>query len=81
MGTACHVKGAARVLDSFSRELGVASGDTTADEKFTLEAVACLGCCSIAPVVRIDDEIIGDFQPRDVEKTLTRFRKAGNAGN
>lgn len=70
MGTACHVKGAPRILDAFERELDVKRGDSTADGKFSLEAVACLGCCSIAPVVKIGDEILGNVEAKDVKKLL-----------
>ncbi len=76
MGTACHVKGAARVLESFERLLGVKAGKTTQDQKYTLEAVSCLGACSIAPVVKINEEIHGNVQPKDVEKLLAKTAKA-----
>ncbi len=70
MGTACHVKGAAKILDSFERELGVKTGQTTDDKKFSLDAVACLGACSIAPVVKLGDEVHGNVQAKDVAKLL-----------
>lgn len=72
MGTACHVKGAANILDSFERELHIQAGQTTPDGKYTLEAVACLGACSIAPVVRIGEEIIGNVESRTVRKLLEK---------
>ncbi len=56
-GTACHVAGADGVTETFEKRLGVKDGETTADGKYTLESVACLGCCSLAPVVAVDDEI------------------------
>ncbi len=74
MGTACHVKGAAKVLDAFERELGIAPGKTTADMKFTLEAVRCLGACSIAPVVKMGDEVYGNVQAKDVPKLVKQYR-------
>ncbi|MBN1163600.1 MAG: NAD(P)H-dependent oxidoreductase subunit E [Candidatus Krumholzibacteriota bacterium] len=74
MGTACHVKGSARILDSFERVLNIKSGETTADNKYSLEAVACLGACSIAPVVKIGGEIFGNVQAQEVE---TLLEKAG----
>lgn len=70
MGTACHVKGAARILDTFERVLDVKAGDTTADKKYTLEAVACLGACSIAPVVKIGDKVFGNVMSKDCKKLL-----------
>lgn len=54
MGTACHVRGAPRLVDDASRELGIAVGQTTPDKHFTLETVNCLGCCAIGPVVVVD---------------------------
>lgn len=72
MGTACHVKGAAKILDSFARELDIKTGQTTKDKKFTLEAVACLGACSIAPVVKMGDEVFGNIGAKDVVKLLKK---------
>jgi NADH-quinone oxidoreductase subunit E len=56
-GTACHVAGAEGVTQALEQRLGVKDGETTADGKYTLESVACLGCCSLAPVVAVDDKI------------------------
>lgn len=58
-GTACHVKGAGLLLDKLKRDLGIEEGETTADGRFTLETVRCVGCCSIAPVVMIDETAHG----------------------
>lgn len=56
-GTACHVAGAEGVTETIEKKLNIKDGETTADGKYTLESVACLGCCSLAPVVAVDDEI------------------------
>ena len=56
-GTACHVAGAEGVTETIEKWLNIADGETTPDGKYTLESVACLGCCSLAPVVAVDDEI------------------------
>jgi len=56
-GTACHVAGAEGITEAFEGRLGIKDGETTKDGKYTLESVACLGCCSLAPVVSIDDRI------------------------
>ncbi len=56
-GTACHVAGAEGVTETLEKRLNVKDGETTVDGKYTLESVACLGCCSLAPVVAVDDEI------------------------
>ncbi len=62
-GTACHVAGAARVTEALEQELGVSDGHTTPDGEFTLDSVACMGACSQAPVMRIDDETFGNLTP------------------
>jgi NADH-quinone oxidoreductase subunit E len=56
-GTACHVRGAQRIIDELARRLGIEPGGTTDDMELTLESVACLGCCSLAPVMTVDGEI------------------------
>ena len=74
IGTACHVKGASRVYDAFVRELKLPEGTiTTADGKYSIEKVACLGCCALAPVVQIDDKIFGHVQPGRVREVLDEF--------
>ncbi len=70
VGTACHVRGSGRILEAFERELDIEQGATTKDGKFSLEAVACLGCCSLAPVVKIGDEVFGNVQAKDVTKII-----------
>jgi len=74
LGTACHVKGAQNVLSSFERILGIKDGGTTESKKYSLEGVRCLGACSIAPVIKIGDEVIGNVQAKDVEKILENYR-------
>jgi NADH-quinone oxidoreductase subunit E len=73
LGTACHVRGAGRVLEAFERELGVKAGQTTKDLEFTLEGVRCLGCCSLAPVVEMDGELYGGVQPSKVPRLLRQI--------
>lgn len=72
MGTACHVKGSARILEAFERALGVKAGETTEDRKYSLEPVACLGACSLAPVVKFGDEVVGNLQAKDVARLIKR---------
>jgi NADH-quinone oxidoreductase subunit F len=69
-GTACHVKGAMNILNSFERVLGIKEGDTTKDKKYSLEGVRCVGACSIAPVVKIGEQILGNVNAKDVEKIV-----------
>lgn len=78
-GTACHVQGAARVLDAFERELGVKPGGTTADLKYSLEGVRCLGCCGLAPVVTFGAELVGGVDSSKVGKLMRRHRATGSA--
>ncbi len=75
VGTACHVKGAQNVLNSFERILDIKDGGTTKDRKYSLEGVRCLGACSIAPVIKIGEEVIGNVQARDVGKILKDYEK------
>lgn len=74
VGTACHVKGAKQVYDSFKRELNITEGDTDSDKLFTVEEVACLGCCTIAPVVQIDDVTYGHVETGKVAEILEDFK-------
>ncbi len=74
-GTACHVRGSKLLLDAFAEELKVQPGDTTPDGQFTLETVACLGACSIAPVVMIDESFHGSVQSRNVKSILKEYVK------
>ena len=75
VGTACHVKGAPLIVDAFSRELKIKSGETTADGLFTLEGVRCLGCCSLAPVVMIGDDLYSNVKTVDVPELIIKYRK------
>jgi len=73
-GTACHVKGAGRVLDAIQRELGIEEGETTPDMLFYLETVACLGTCFLAPVMMIDNTYYGRLTPRQIQSILRTYR-------
>lgn len=73
LGTACHVRGAERVLSGLKEELGVELGQTTPDRKFTLEAVRCLGCCGLAPVMMIDEEVYGRLEPKKARDILRKL--------
>jgi NADH:ubiquinone oxidoreductase subunit F (NADH-binding)/NADH:ubiquinone oxidoreductase subunit E len=77
LGTACHVLGAANILDRFSRELGIGPGETTSDMMFSLESVRCVGACSLAPVVVIGSQTRGRVRQDEVPGLIARFRKAG----
>ena len=73
-GTACHVRSSARILDRLEQELGIVDGETTDDLRFTLRNVRCIGCCSIAPAVRIDGETYGNVRPNQIGNLLRKYR-------
>jgi NADH-quinone oxidoreductase subunit E len=74
-GTACHVAGAQKISEAFERDLQVKDGETTPDRLFTLESVACLGCCSLAPVAMVQKETHGRLTGDRVGKVLAEYRK------
>ena len=63
VGTACHVRGATRILDTVQEEIGLESGETDLDLKFSLETVNCLGCCALGPVLEVDGKVHGKMSP------------------
>lgn len=73
VGTACYVRGGPRILDSVERALGIKDGETTLDNKFTLETVNCLGCCALGPVIEIDGQYHGKLTLANVEKILSSY--------
>jgi len=74
-GTACHVAGAENITLAVEKELGLKNGETTADSEFTLESVACLGCCSLAPVAMVNGETHGRLTPDKVKKVVKRYER------
>jgi NADH-quinone oxidoreductase subunit E len=78
MGTACHVRGAPAVLSRLEERLGIKTGSTTGDNKYTLKTVNCLGACALAPIVVIDDEYHGQTTVNKVDKLLDKYEKAEN---
>lgn len=75
MGTACHVNNAERIADTVKRILGIEVGDVTDDGLFSLEEVACLGCCSIAPAMMINDTAYGKLTPGKVQNIISALRE------
>lgn len=75
MGTACHVRGASKVLNELEEEFGVKEGETTSDMSMTLETVGCVGCCGLAPVVTVNEEVIGEVGPKKVQEIINMVRK------
>ena len=74
-GTACHVNGSERVFAAISGYLGIGNGETTEDGLFTLEEVACLGCCSLAPVIMINGEAYGNLTPDSAVEVIKNIQK------
>ncbi|MEI6205850.1 MAG: NAD(P)H-dependent oxidoreductase subunit E [Desulfuromonadales bacterium] len=73
MGTACHVRGAQRVLDAVQDQTGIKAGETDVDLKFSLETVNCLGCCALGPVMVVNGEYHGNIAPAQIEATLKNY--------
>jgi len=67
-GTACHVKGAPQILDSIERKLKIKEGETTPDGKYSLESVACIGCCSLAPCIMVNKKVEAKMSPKKVDE-------------
>ncbi|NCB48377.1 MAG: NAD(P)H-dependent oxidoreductase subunit E [Clostridia bacterium] len=74
LGTACYVRGAGEVLDSVKRVLGICEGESSKDDYFSLDTVRCLGCCSLAPVMMIDEQFFPNVQAEKVEKIIRDFK-------
>ncbi len=75
LGTACHVRGAQLILEKFERELGIKSGETSDDLLFSLDAVRCLGCCGLAPVVMVGEEVHGKVTQTKVPGIIKKYKK------
>jgi len=69
-GTACHVRGAPRILEEVEKRLGIKPGETTEDLEYSLETIACFGSCALAPVVVVDDNVYGRMTPKKVAQIL-----------
>ncbi len=74
MGTACHVRGAQPMLEAFERELNIKNEDTTEDGNFSLDTVRCVGCCGLAPVVMVGEEVHGKITASKVSRVLKKYR-------
>ncbi len=73
-GTACHVRGASRILEEVKRQLGIEEGETTKDLGYTLETVACIGCCALAPCMMINEKVEAKMTPKKVSKLFGKSR-------
>ena len=72
-GTACHVRGAEKLMDKLERDLGIEAGQTTEDGRFTLEGVRCVGCCGLAPVVVVGEHFHGKLTQKDLDQVLAKY--------
>jgi NADH-quinone oxidoreductase subunit E len=75
LGTACHVRGAQLILEKFERELSLKSGETSEDKLFSLDAVRCVGCCGLAPVVMVREEVHGKVTQTKVSGIIKKYKK------
>jgi len=73
LGTACHVRGAPKILEAVERELGIKAGETTEDLKYTLETVNCVGACALGPIMIVDGEPSGEMKIDKVKPLLERY--------
>ena len=76
-GTACHIKGSTHILEWISADLGIHSGQTDRDGLFSLETVACLGCCSLAPVMSVNGKVFGQLDRKATTRILKEYRHNG----
>ena len=76
MGTACHVRGASIVLNALKAHYGIGVGETTEDLSMTLETVGCVGCCGLAPVATINDQVAGEVGSHDIIDLVSRVEEA-----
>ena len=74
MGTACHVKGAGRIADTLSERLGIGHAETTGDLKFTIEHVACIGACGMAPVIMVNDATFGSLTVQKLDEVVVKYQ-------
>lgn len=75
LGTACYVRGSQDILDKCEEVLKIKDGETTEDGYYSLDTVRCVGCCALAPLLMIDEQIFGNLSPNDVESILNKFKE------
>ncbi|MBW2259465.1 MAG: NAD(P)H-dependent oxidoreductase subunit E, partial [Deltaproteobacteria bacterium] len=73
VGTACHVRGAVKIKDRISNLLTVKAGETTGDMRYTFESVRCLGCCSLGPVVKVDEDVYSNVETDQLQGILEEY--------
>ncbi len=78
-GTACHVSGARLILEELERTLGIDEGQTTEDQEYSLETVACIGCCGLSPCLSVNDEVSAKLTPKKIRKQFRAAKKKSAA--
>lgn len=73
LGTACHVRGGGQIQEQIGQALDIKTGETTSDKKFTLESVRCIGCCSLGPVVKINEDLHGRIKSDEIKTVLNKY--------
>jgi NADH:ubiquinone oxidoreductase subunit E len=73
-GTACHVRGAGKILKELTETFEIKEGETTGDMSLTLETVGCVGCCGLAPVVTVNEEVVGEVDPKKLKALVADVR-------
>ncbi len=76
-GTACHIRGAPQILNTVEKTVGLKEGETSDDMEYTLETVACIGCCALAPCIRINKDVSGEVTPEKAKKILLSMDNGG----
>lgn len=77
LGTACYVNGSQEIYDKLQNILGIESGECTMDKMFSLDATRCVGCCGMAPVMKVNDDVYGKVKAADVEAIINKYRERG----
>ena len=77
-GTACHVSGARMILEELERDLGIKEGQTSEDMEYSLETVACIGCCGLSPCLSVNDEVAAKLTPKKVRKLFKGAKRSAN---
>jgi NADH-quinone oxidoreductase subunit E len=75
LGTTCHIQGGQRLIEALERELKIARGDTTPDLQFSLKSVNCIGCCGLAPVLTVGQEVHGKLKQSDIKRIVRKYSK------
>ncbi|MCM1289921.1 MAG: NADH-quinone oxidoreductase subunit NuoE [Corallococcus sp.] len=77
LGTACYVNGSQEIYDKLQNILGIQSGECTMDRLFSLDATRCVGCCGMAPVMTVNDDVYGKVKPEEVDAIIAKYRERG----